>query len=164
MEIVIPSDSSWSSRIARLGTVITGNNNHFKRVQIIIVPNEGDALVTNFYPSTNYHICEVDKYSFVPFYENLNKVIFRFIGGNTVFTGTEILIIHEIFCLANRNNNPAMIDVAGGQTIYGNLAVNDGVKEVDLPVYADNAAAKVGGLVAGDPYRTATGVRMVVYD
>ena len=32
-----------------------------------------------------------------------------------------------------------------------------------LPVYADNTAALAGGLVAGDPYRTATGVFMVTY-
>lgn len=32
-----------------------------------------------------------------------------------------------------------------------------------LPVYADNAAATAGGLVAGDLYRTATGVLMVRY-
>jgi len=31
------------------------------------------------------------------------------------------------------------------------------------PVYADNAAALAGGLVAGDGYRTASGVRMEVY-
>ena len=31
------------------------------------------------------------------------------------------------------------------------------------PVYADNAAALLGGLVAGDQYRTATGVRMEVF-
>lgn len=34
---------------------------------------------------------------------------------------------------------------------------------VDLPEYADNAAAIAGGLVAGEPYRTSTGVVMVVY-
>jgi hypothetical protein len=32
-----------------------------------------------------------------------------------------------------------------------------------LPTYADNTAALAGGLVAGDPYRTATGVFMVTY-
>jgi hypothetical protein len=33
----------------------------------------------------------------------------------------------------------------------------------NLPVFADNAAALAGGLVAGEEYRTTTGVRMVVY-
>lgn len=32
-----------------------------------------------------------------------------------------------------------------------------------LPTYADNAAAITGGLAAGDPYRTSTGVLMVTY-
>lgn len=34
---------------------------------------------------------------------------------------------------------------------------------VDLPEYSDNAAAIAGGLVAGEPYRTSTGVVMVAY-
>ncbi len=37
------------------------------------------------------------------------------------------------------------------------------VKNAGLPVYANNAAALAGGLVAGDMYRTAGGVLMVVY-
>ena len=36
-------------------------------------------------------------------------------------------------------------------------------KTTDLPVYANNAAALVGGLASGDFYRTATGILMVVY-
>ena len=37
------------------------------------------------------------------------------------------------------------------------------IKNAGLPVYADNAAALAGGLVAGEMYRTASGVLMVVY-
>lgn len=37
------------------------------------------------------------------------------------------------------------------------------INHVGTPVYADNAAALAGGLVAGDEYRTATGVKMEVY-
>jgi hypothetical protein len=33
----------------------------------------------------------------------------------------------------------------------------------NTPTYADNAAAKAGGLVDGDVYRTATGALMIVY-
>jgi hypothetical protein len=33
----------------------------------------------------------------------------------------------------------------------------------NTPTYADNAAAKAGGLVDGDVYRTSTGVLMIVY-
>lgn len=32
-----------------------------------------------------------------------------------------------------------------------------------LPVYPDNTTAKAGGLVAGQPYRTATGQLMVTF-
>lgn len=34
----------------------------------------------------------------------------------------------------------------------------------NLPTYADNAAAKAGGLVANQKYRTSTGIMMIVYD
>ncbi len=37
------------------------------------------------------------------------------------------------------------------------------IKNPGLPVFSDNAAALAGGLVAGDMYRTAAGVLMVVY-
>jgi hypothetical protein len=37
------------------------------------------------------------------------------------------------------------------------------IRQPGLPVYADNATAIAGGLVAGEPYRTSTGVLMVVY-
>lgn len=45
-----------------------------------------------------------------------------------------------------------------------NLAsIEDNAQQVDLPVYADNAAAKVGGLVDTNFYRTSTGAVMQVY-
>lgn len=93
----------------------------------------------------------------------LQRVIIRFIGliDNGAY---EISDMFGKYTSHSTVEDAGLINVGGGQTIYGNLAVNDGVKEVDLPVYADNAAAKVGGLVAGDPYRTSTGIRMVVYD
>ena len=37
------------------------------------------------------------------------------------------------------------------------------VKNAGLPVFNDNAAALAGGLVAGEMYRTAAGVLMIVY-
>jgi hypothetical protein len=37
------------------------------------------------------------------------------------------------------------------------------LRQPGLPVYADNASAITGGLVAGEQYRTSTGVLMVVY-
>jgi photosystem II stability/assembly factor-like uncharacterized protein len=37
------------------------------------------------------------------------------------------------------------------------------IKNAGLPVYADNAAALAGGLAAGDMYRTAAGILMIVY-
>lgn len=37
------------------------------------------------------------------------------------------------------------------------------IRQPGLPVYADNTAALAGGLVAGEQYRTSTGILMVVY-
>ena len=37
------------------------------------------------------------------------------------------------------------------------------IKNAGLPVYSDNAAALAGGLVAGEMYRTAAGILMIVY-
>jgi Concanavalin A-like lectin/glucanases superfamily len=42
-------------------------------------------------------------------------------------------------------------------------ATSGTIKNPGLPVYADNAAAIAGGLVAGDMYRTSAGILMVVY-
>lgn len=41
--------------------------------------------------------------------------------------------------------------------------INTLIQNEDLPVYASNAAAKSGGLVDGEFYRTSTGAVMVVY-
>jgi len=37
------------------------------------------------------------------------------------------------------------------------------IKQTSIPVYSDNAAALIGGLTAGDTYRTSTGQQMIVY-
>lgn len=54
--------------------------------------------------------------------------------------------------------------LADGNGSTGNLALqtNGKVKSVNLPTYADNAAALLGGLVADEEYKTATGERRIV--
>ena len=47
------------------------------------------------------------------------------------------------------------------RTKFNNVVVSN--FKYSIPTYADNAAAKVGGLVDGDIYRTSTGIVMVVY-
>jgi hypothetical protein len=42
-------------------------------------------------------------------------------------------------------------------------ATSGAIKNSGLPVFADNAAAIAGGLVAGDMYRTASGDLKIVY-
>lgn len=49
-----------------------------------------------------------------------------------------------------------VVEVTGG-------IESDTLKLTGLPVYADNTAALAGGLVAGNTYRTSTGVMMVVF-
>lgn len=163
IEVVIPASSNWSNYLYIFGCCVSGKR--FRRIQFIIKGND-ENLIYNYYPQFD----DIDN-SIIPFskYElkdiiPIEYIIIRFIGGYNLFTGTEISIIQEIFSKSYRNNKNSMIDINGGQIIYGNITVNDGVKEIELPVYTDNASAKSGGLVAGDPYRTSTGIRMVVYD
>lgn len=140
----------------------TGVN--FNKVQAIVV-KVGGTIITNTYDVSKFigSGSESNTFNAFPiFIGGVTKIILRFIG----LTAIDInLGIRDIF--AQKTLGPSafpLIDIGGDQTIYGSLTVNDGVKESNLPVYADNTAAKVGGLVAGDPYRTATGIRMVVYD
>jgi hypothetical protein len=50
-----------------------------------------------------------------------------------------------------------------GSTLDLFYVKGNGVQNYVTPVYIDNAAALVGGLVVGDQYKTATGIRMEVY-
>lgn len=50
---------------------------------------------------------------------------------------------------------------AGGATITGGLELVTGIIKLPLTEYADNAAALVGGLVAGNLYHTAGAVKVV---
>lgn len=55
------------------------------------------------------------------------------------------------------------ITAIGGGNIAGiQLAVYGKQRSINLPTYADNAAALAGGLVADDEYKTATGERRIV--
>ncbi len=169
LEIVIPLTDTMSLCLFDFG-IYVASSHYFKRIQFIVKFSDAYDYVTNTYPknvlgsSWSYRPFEIDRlYNLILTHGAIDKVIIRVIGHNES-TGGSPTIIREVFGRLWRSNPSPSIDIAGGQTIYGNLGVNDGVKEANLDVYADNAAAKVGGLVAGDPYRTATGIRMVVYD
>ncbi len=56
-----------------------------------------------------------------------------------------------------------MDEAGGGLQEVMRARYNQVVKFTGTPVYADNAAAKAGGLVDGERYRTSTGVVMEVY-
>ena len=165
LEVVIPvTGSAMYGETTILNAFISASNCMFNRIQVILKYADTEVVNNYYYTANNF----IQVISLATVYQlvvgGLQKMIIRFIGSTDVHDGTNFIRIHELYSKGWENLYPPQIDIGGDQTIYGNLAVNDGVKEVDLPVYADNAAAKVGGLVAGDPYRTATGVRMVVYD
>ena len=166
-EIVIP----WTFDLRAFYIYINESGCRFQRIQVII-KTDTDDLIQNDYTGLLAEdsadriisVMNDDRFNTAG---NISKIIIRFIGGTSIITVAETVTVRDIYVNTSTQYQHVatypMIDIGGGQTIYGNLAVNDGVKEVDLPVYADNAAAKIGGLVDGDPYRTATGVRMVVY-
>lgn len=104
--------------------------------------------------------------------------------ANAVTTGSDLTFLgyqSGLGSATQRNNSSAIgagayVD-ADNTVVLGNGAVTEvlmnslgtakiragNLKLSSLPVYADNAAALDGGLVAGDVYRTATGVLMVTY-
>lgn len=136
---------------------------NFNRIQLICW-HGANSIVANRLFATK-EIGSMDSITFADFYREttgkfVDKIIIRLIG---VIDINQSIAINDVFMTSEFLTSP-LIDIGGGQTIYGNIAINDGVKEASLPVYADNTTAKAGGLIAGDPYRTSTGVRMVVYD
>lgn len=68
--------------------------------------------------------------------------------------------IGDVDCSVNIQGDTYAIKQLGNNDV--NL-FNGKIKMPNLPVYADNTAALGGGLVAGDVYRTSTGVLMVTY-
>ena len=159
IEVVIPVNNKFYSLYFRL----YGLAAMFKRVQTILIW-DGGSKVSNKYPvfgKMDYDktILPFDGYSDA-FQHIATKLIIRFIGCSSI---NNEVVFSEIFGAYKYFIDPPIIDLGGGQTIYGNLAVKDGVKETALPVYADNASALAGGLTAGMPYRTSTGIRMVAF-
>ncbi len=91
----------------------------------------------------------------------LKRVIIRLIGALEI----GVYWVTDIFAQYRATRFNGLLNIGGSQTIYGNLSISGGIpKLLSQATYADNAAAKADGLVAGDTYRTATGVLMVVYD
>lgn len=54
-------------------------------------------------------------------------------------------------------------DLQGALDLFAEIVIKHVNKAYNLPTYADNTAAKAGGLTDGMLYRTSTGVVMVVY-
>ena len=77
-------------------------------------------------------------------------------GGVTASAGNIVATLGNI--TASAGNITATL---GTLTIGGLSTLSGGIRSV-LPTYADNAAALLGGLVANDEYKTATGERRIV--
>jgi len=168
IEIVLPLTELSVTTLAYIGIALYGPS--FLRIQFIFKFNDETDMTEDIYPTDSSESIYVaipviikNLYYYQQTHGNIYKIIIRLIG-HTETNLSVPTIVHEVFGRFFHGTLMPLIDIAGGQTIYGTLAVNDGVKEPDLPVYADNAAAITGGLEAGDPYRTSTGIRMVVYD
>ena len=72
-------------------------------------------------------------------------------------------IVQQLTSTTWKMNSNAGATVTSGAMSYSAPVFTDTPLSYSLPVYADNAAALGGGLVAGNEYRTATGIKMVVY-
>jgi hypothetical protein len=71
------------------------------------------------------------------------------------------------FIQVEANTGAGYVDMGTQQMMSVPFAIKSNeankLKNAGLPVYADNAAALAGGLVAGEMYRTAAGILMIVY-
>ena len=57
----------------------------------------------------------------------------------------------------------SLLETAIRAAIKGKTIIGENLILGDLSIYANNAAAKAGGLIDGDVYRTGTGQLFVVY-
>jgi hypothetical protein len=71
------------------------------------------------------------------------------------------------FIQVEANTGAGYVDMGTQQMMSVPFAIKSNeankVKNAGLPVYADNASALAGGLVAGEMYRTAAGILMIVF-
>jgi hypothetical protein len=91
-------------------------------------------------------------------------------GSGTVTQGTFANINWSNttkFIQVEANTGAGYVDMGTQQMMSVPFALKankaNAVQNAGLPVYANNAAALAGGLVAGDMYRTATGDLKIVY-
>lgn len=158
VEIVITLNSP--KQIKRLLFAYSSVYTNFNRIQLIIWSG-ATPIVIERVPSVGMDSINIVDY----FHETsglyVDKIILRLIGAEEI---NKRLSINDYFMSTEIIESP-LIDFGGGQTIYGNLALSGGIpKLLSQATYADNAAAKAGGLVVGDTYKTSTGILMVVYD
>jgi len=147
--------------IYNFGLLLGFNIGRSNRIQIIAKTYGGGTNnVSDIYPKSQNK--PTIYRPFTGYLYSMTGFIMRFIGVTKV--NAEIYI-NDIFAKAGGETFSPIIDIGGGQTIYGDLTLSGGsLKQISLPVYTDNTSAKSAGLVAGAPYRTSTGILMVVYD
>jgi len=92
-----------------------------------------------------------------------NGASFAYKIDGPVSTGTTPTAL-QIFTGSSQGTKVVNFHVgSNGRIGIGTVTPTSKLQVVGLPVYADNAAAIIGGLTAGAFYRTATGVLMVRY-
>jgi hypothetical protein len=153
-------------------------DNNFKRVQLIYFNHTTAAYVLHedFVPQINYQpppgtvhplgrSSGFDLFEFGGYVQRpVEKIILRLIGVEYINLPYEIDdIIGTCYGFCQSPVSP-LIDIGGGQAIFGDLTFSGGTpKLLSQPIHADNAAAKIAGLIDGDTYRTPAGQLMVVY-
>ena len=145
LEIVIPytAPTDWWHEITTLEYFIQEISMQFQRIQTILKYNDGvnppwDEIYDNF-PLTESGatlLSSSHRYSPANYYvlvkAGLVKIIIRFIGGTSIFTGVEGIIIHDILSKGQYNFFFPIIDIGGGQTIYGTLGLTGALLQTEL--------------------------------
>lgn len=153
IEIVITGSLHYMRLLVALNLVYASIN----RVQLILIKEGETTQVYNEYPIKTETITMLQFGGVIGKFAD--TTIIRLIGCSLI---NQVVYIDDIIGIDATLVNSPLIDVGGGQQIFGELTMTKS-KYTATPIYADNTAALAGGLTAGMTYRTSTGIRMEVF-
>lgn len=141
VEIVIePGEIRWS----RLSMVLYNPGyTNFKRLQLIEIHPDNSTTTSSIYPVTHFasrsYIYDFEEISLI----NSNKLIFRLIGATEA---SNPILIKDIIGYKSFSEREPLINIGGGQTIYGDLTLDGSIIANKLAV-GNSTAATVAGTI-----------------